>query len=822
MINNIQDLHQLLKPVLSGKETPDELIKIIKTTNIDLTGEPLKDKGDGRQFLHFAVMWNVYDLVVALIEKGIDPNSRDSVNQKTPLHYLVTKKDGVKTTPKIIDYLIAQGADINAVDKYGHTPLTNLLDEMEGDTDEERVPKEKLAEYLIELATPIQGDWGYLALSAALFSPYIFEKLLSKGLDINGLVSSRHPISKTVPILTALYDDQNEVVKWLLEKGINLNNEIGNLCYCVANDKNNHEAIDLLMTHGVDSSVKIQIDWLQKIYFLIRREPRKLKDITTILDEEKIQIELPPYKSLSTILHYACYFGYTEAIQEFIDRGANVNARNEEGSTPLHELMRTPNPIAVSLLLDAGADINSKNYEGFTPIQKLGLSEYTPEDLKKDTIVALEVFLKRGADISGDIGLSTLCQFSTSIEAARALIEKDILLHSDRYQPISRIAADGNSELYFLLISKGVNVEPIAYNILYSTIKRNGKNAERYQIASHCLPFLKDVNQIDPEVNSTLLNSCASYDQGEIAALLIKRGANIDHRNKQERTPLQQALIYDSNIAAKVLVEGGANIDGLTGVSYLNQAISNKNIINTKLLIDAGVDVNQATDSTPLQTAIKQSHVPIVKLLLEKGANPNIKSEKEKYPLAIAIKKGHELITHLLLLNGADVNLPYDKKSNIKDLAMKSKNAAIASMVQLSPEELKQFKPHQKLLRFVNKRELFAEGEENWTDAIKSQIKANFGKRTLDSIKSDTGEIEYFDVVDESGKGQYQLMLFNYGDGCLFNYGKKTVIGNIVQHGFDLEKKLSEEAELELREMLDDAYRSFDGSIKQMVGFLDD
>lgn len=821
-MNSIQELNDFLKPVFFGKTGPEEAVKVIKTTQLDLTEPPFKAKHDGRQMLHFSVQWGAYELVEALIERGIDPNSRDHENNKTPLHYLVTKKDGVKTTPNIIDYLIFKGADINAVDADGHTPLTNLLDEMEGDTDEERLPKEKLAEYLIELGAPIQGDWGYLALTSAIYSQNIFEKLLSKGLDINGIHSPSHPINKTLPLLATIYEDDVELVKWIMDKGANLSGHIGELCFCVAYNNKNTEIMDLLIAKGVNPDVKNKIDLNQQLYTLIRSESKKPKEILAILESKNVEIDLPPFKGLDTLLHYACSYSVTEVIAELIRRGANVNARTEEGNTPLHELMRMPNPTAINLLLDAGADINSKNHEGLTPIQKLNFNEYTPEGHKNDAIDSLKLFLDRGADISGDIGLVVLCNISTSFETAKMLIEKGIKLHSDAHQPICIAARDGNSDLYFLLIEKGVDVKPLALKILTEAIDQGNFRDHRNKIALHVLPFISDVNQALDEVQNRLLHYCATANYDSIAQELINRGATVDITNKNDYTPLSQAINYNNLETAKILIAAKADISKNRGVYYLLMAIDNKNIKMVNLLLRHGVDINNThNENLPLQLTVKESLPAIVKILLDAGANPNIKTEQENYPLAIAIKKGHELITHLLLLHGADANLPFDKKSSIKDLAAKSKNQAIASMVQLDKEELEKFKPLQKLLRFTNKRLLFAEGADSWTDAIKNQIKFNFGKRTLENIKSDTGEIEYFDVVDESGKGIYQLMLFNYGSGSLFNFGKKSVVGNIIQHGFNLEKSMTEDAETELRELLDEAYRSFEGDIRQSVGFLD-
>lgn len=49
--------------------------------------------------------------------------------------------------------------------------------------------------------------------------------------------------------------------------------------------------------------------------------------------------------------------------------------------------------------------------------------------------------------------------------------------------------------------------------------------------------------------------------------------------------------------------------------------------------------------------------------------------------------------------------------------------------------------------------------------------------------------MQLVDVVDQkTGKVAYELYLFGFGDGALFEGGTTTVVGNVVQHGFALEE----------------------------------
>ena len=83
----------------------------------------------------------------------------------------------------------------------------------------------------------------------------------------------------------------------------------------------------------------------------------------------------------------------TDAIAALVKAGANVNAQANDGSTPLIlAVLRNPNPEVITALAKAGAKLNAENKDGMTPLEFAAMEIDNP-----DVIAAL---VKAGADVN--------------------------------------------------------------------------------------------------------------------------------------------------------------------------------------------------------------------------------------------------------------------------------------------------------------------------------------------------------------------------------------------------------------------------------------
>ena len=100
-------------------------------------------------------------------------------------------------------------------------------------------------------------------------------------------------------------------------------------------------------------------------------------------------------------------------------------------------------------------------------------------------------------------------------------------------------------------------------------------------------------NQIDEDNQRTGLHEVAMNGNIQIAAILIKAGAQIDIRDKLGNTPLIYAAEHDHGELLKLLLDVGAQVDG-----------------------------QNRGGMTALMVAAKNGEVEIVRILLAHGANP--------------------------------------------------------------------------------------------------------------------------------------------------------------------------------------------------------
>ena len=297
--------------------------------------------------------------------------------------------------------------------------------------------------------------------------------------------------------------------------------------------------------------------------------------------EEMVQVELQgkptnfPYTgNLDSDLLIAAYEGNAEKVRLLLDKGANVNARRDDGNTALMLAALSGKDLStVKLLIDRGANVNAKNKKNDTALiyaaadrdadilqalldkgadinhqNNAGYSALIMAAAVEYRLAPLKALLERGADLeakntNGDTALIR-ATYNGSIEMVRALLQKGAKVNmtgENDDTPLIKAAATGKAELVGLLLEKGANVH--ARNRNGVTALMTARNKETMLVL---LSNGADINAQDEE-GATALMYAAQRGAVDKAQLLLERSADIKVKNKKGQTALSIASNSYSN-----------------------------------------------------------------------------------------------------------------------------------------------------------------------------------------------------------------------------------------------------------------------------------
>jgi ankyrin repeat protein len=236
---------------------------------------------------------------------------------------------------EIVELLIAKGADVNAKNGSGETPLdwakveiAELLRKHGGKRGEKLEVEGKPTDPVAEAAKPEPPTAKTPLWKAAMFGEIEPAKqAIADGADVN--VKNKYGLTA---LHRAACEGHRDIVELLIANGedVNVKKDDGMTPLHCAGVFGHKETAELLIAEGADVNAK---------------------------DNDAI-----------TPLHHATEEFQKEIAELLIDNSADLNAKDDEGSTPLHHAVYEGHKETVELLIAKGADVNAKDEDGDTPL----------------------------------------------------------------------------------------------------------------------------------------------------------------------------------------------------------------------------------------------------------------------------------------------------------------------------------------------------------------------------------------------------------------------------------------------------------------------
>jgi uncharacterized protein len=354
--------------------------------------------------------------------------------------------------------------------------------------------------------------------------------------------------------------------------------------------------------------------------------------------------------------------GDKSALRALLDKKADVNAAQVDGTTALHWAVRADDLELTDMLISAGAAVSVANQSGATPMLLAAMN---------GNAAMIERLLRAGADPNAPLSDTKNTALMMAARTGKVDAVKVLLDHGA--QPNAKESWGGTTALMWavserhpevtkLLVDRGADVNAKS-NFVPSASGRGFEGTA---------PVVAKSNQATEEFASgwmTPLMFAARENDLDSARILIQAGADVNAVGGDGKDALGLALFDGSYDVASLLIDSHANVNHADAQRFtpLFWAVDRRNMETApnfpwmvtvdplpiiQKLLDGGANPNALVDNTPrarmregsprivfataLMRAAFSGDVELVKLLLAHGADPHIQSSDRETTLQAA------------------------------------------------------------------------------------------------------------------------------------------------------------------------------------------
>jgi ankyrin repeat protein len=272
-------------------------------------------------------------------------------------------------------------------------------------------------------------------------------------------------------------------------------------------------------------------------------------------------------------IHDAARLGEDEKVKELLKNNAElVNARDQEGRTPLHIAARFGHLGVVQTLIAGGADVNARIPRDPNDGDRVQWS------ISYDIIDGTEVMC-----VAGDSPLHW-CAHAGHADVAELLILKGSDVNAKNacgWTPLHMAARFGHLDAVQTLIAKEADVNARIPQNANDGNEATGRYFSLQRGTILCVP------------GDSPLHWCAQGGDTKVAELLILKGSDVNGRNGQGATPLHIASRYRHKELVDLLVQENADVGAkmINGKTALDIASAFRFEEIVEVLTAAHVDV---------------------------------------------------------------------------------------------------------------------------------------------------------------------------------------------------------------------------------------
>ena len=336
---------------------------------------------------------------------------------------------------------------------------------------------------------------------------------------------------------------------------------------------------------------------------------------------EKVAVRSEPYQH--TLLHAAAQAGQLATVNLLLERGADVNAREQGDNTyPMHWAAAAGSVEVVRRLIEAGGDVTGAGDDHELEVIGWASCWEGCDDAAHRAVVDLLVAHGARHHIFSAIALRLPDEVRRIVDSDPSALNRRMSRNEDHQLPLHFAVRTSRPTMVELLLELGA--DPLG-------VDASGNTAVSYART--------------PEADLPVLRAIRGFTARELTS--AARGSRAAHGTPMDL--VASVALGDWPLAERLLRENPALIQtrGPQG-GVLHLMAKRGDQAAASWLLDQGADPNALwshwdADVTPLHLAVLGNHPELVRLLLARGADPAIKDSKhESDPLGWATFFGHD------------------------------------------------------------------------------------------------------------------------------------------------------------------------------------